>query len=312
MKSLRNSLLCLGLLCVAGMAQTTTPPPEDRPLPPGSSNLPKIEAPPAPPPRIPDVRQPGETGWWFEVDAWLPKQQPVLNNGHGAYDFTYPSYVQMQGTPTFADGAEAGVALGLHNALRFSYWSSRASGDLPAIPNGLELWSQMYAPGTYVSTNYVLSNAKISFDYLSWPYPVEGRHFRLKTLWQIQYTSIRTGFDAPQLPLVNSAGSPILDSSGNPISYAGLGTNWFISPEFGLGASYYSGRHLRFDANASGFAIPHHDTVWDADASANLRYGHIEFRAGFKAFHFKTSTQATFFVHGTDAAAFVGVRWHSQ
>ena len=156
----------------------------------------------------------------------------------------------------------------------------------------LELWSQTYAPGTYVSTNYVLTNAKISFDYLSWPYPVEGRHFRLKTLWQVQFTSIRTGFDAPQLPLVNSAGSPILDSSGNPISYAGLGTNWFISPELGLGASYYSGRHLRFDANASGFAIPHHNTVWDADVSANLRFGHVEFRAGFKAFHFKTSSQA--------------------
>ncbi len=213
-------------------------------MPPGSSNLPKIQAPPAPPPRIPDVRQPGETGWWFEVDGWLPMQQPSGKAGAGAFTPTgygtttpptYSSNVTMQGTPKLAEGAEAGVAVGLHNALRFSYWSMRAAGDLPAIPNTLALWSQTYAPGTYVSTNYVLTNAKISFDYLSWPYPVEGRHFRLKTLWQVQFTSIRTGFDAPQLPLVNSAGSPILDSSGNPISYAGLGTNWFISPEFGFG-----------------------------------------------------------------------------
>jgi hypothetical protein len=311
-KSLRNSLLCLGLFCLAGMAQDNNKtPPADRPLPPGSTTLHNIEAPP-PLARIPDVRQPGETGWWFEVDAWLPTQQPIINAGHGASGFTYPSYVQMQGTPTFADGAEAGVALGQHNALRFSYWTTRASGDIPSIPNGLELWSQTYAPGTYLSTNYQLMNAKISFDYLSWPYPAGARHFRLKTLWQVQFTSIRTGFDAPELPLVNSAGSPILDASGNPISYAGIGTRWFISPEFGLGASYYKGRHLRLDANAAGFAFPHHDTVWDGDASANLRFGHVEFRAGVKAFHFKTSPESTFFVHGTDAAAFIGVRWHSQ
>ena len=35
----------------------------------------------------------------------------------------------MQGTPKFADGGEFGMAVGLHNMLRFSYFQSRASGD---------------------------------------------------------------------------------------------------------------------------------------------------------------------------------------
>jgi hypothetical protein len=52
--------------------------------------------------------------------------------------------------------------------------------------------------------------------------------------------------------------------------------------------------------------------VWDADTSANLRYGHIELRVGAKGFHFKTSTKADFYDHGTAASAFVGVRWYSQ
>ena len=34
---------------------------------------------------------------------------------------------------------------------------------------------QAYAAGTYVSTNYRLQNFKLSFDYLTWPFPVESR-----------------------------------------------------------------------------------------------------------------------------------------
>ena len=43
-----------------------------------------------------------------------------------------------------------------------------------------------------------------------------------------------------------------------------------------------------------------------------VKYAHMELRLGAKAFHFKTSTQAEFFSHGTISSAFVGVRWYSQ
>ena len=104
----------------------------------------------------------------------------------------------------------------------------------------------------------------------------------------------------------------VLDASGNPISYAGVGSKWFIYPEFGLQAQYFSGRHLRLEASAAGFAFPHKSTVWDADASVNYRVGKVELRVGAKAFHFKTNPGSDYYMWGTPSSAFIGLRWHSQ
>ena len=97
------------------------------------------------------------------------------------------------------------------------------------------------------------------------------------------------------------------------INLVGSGTRYVITPTLGLGAHYYFSRHMRFEANASGFAIPHHYTIWDSDATLNFRFlGHVELRVGAKAYHFKTSPLATFYVRGTLASAFFGVRWYSN
>jgi len=242
--------------------------------------------------------------------GWFPTQEPVMDKGRGS-TFTTASRTDLLGKPKLAEGAEVGIALGLHNALRITYFDTRASGNFTNATD-LQLWNQTYTAGTYLSTNYRLQNVKISFDYLTWPYPVESRRFRLKTLWQVQYTSIRTAFDAPNLPLFDSSGNPLVDASGNPLSYAATGSKWFVSPTFGLSATQYVTRHFRLEAEASGFAIPRHTTIWDADASANLRVGHFEVRAGAKAFHFKTSTNADFYMRNTIGAAFVGLRWYSE
>lgn len=269
-----------------------------------------IRQPPPPLPKVPDIRQPGETGYWIGVSGWFPTETPTIDKGHGA-TFTQLSLTKLQGKPKFTRGAEAGIALGLHNALRLSYFESRAAGNFTNATD-IELWSQLYTAGNNVSTNYKLQNFKLSFEYLTWPYPVESRRFRLKTLWQVQYTSVRTSFDLPLQPLVDSTGVPLVDASGNPLSYAGQGTRYFIAPTLGLGAAEYVSRNFRLEANATGFAIPHHTTIWDADASANIRFGHFELKLGAKAFHFKTSTQAEFFVRNTMASAFVGLRWYSE
>lgn len=313
MKSFRPRLLPIGLLaCLSawGQAQEQQPP-ENRPPAPGSSSRPTIQQPPPPPPRLPDVRQPGETGWWIGINGGLPTQKPIFDKGKGAA-FTDESRVTMQGKPKYEAGAELGLAVGLHNTLRFSYTDVKASGNIGSIPTQLRLWDQTYEAGTYLATNYRLQHGKMSFDYLTWPFPVESRRFRLKTLWQVQWTQIRTIFDAPQKPIIDENGFPVLDASGNPISYVGIGSRWFVSPQFGLGAAYYSGRHFRWEANAAGWTWPRRNTVWDADTSANLRYGHLEFRVGAKFFHFKTNTQSEFYGIGTQGSAFVGVRWYSQ
>jgi len=284
-------------------------PPEPAAEPPAPPTGPNISAPPELP-KYPDVRMPGESGWSVGVIAWEPREHPLFDRGRAA-TFPQVSLVTMQGTPKFSDGADFAIALGLHNALRISWFTARASGDF-VNASDLTLWNQTYTAGTYISTNYTVQNFKMSFDYLSWPYPVESRRFRLLTLWQLQYTSIRAAFDAPQLPLVDSSGNPLVDASGNPVSYAGQGTRWFLSPTIGLGAHEYISKNFRLEVNGSGFAVPHHWTIWDTDASLNYRMGHIEVRAGVKAFHYKTSTGAEFYLRNTMISPVVSLRWYSD
>jgi hypothetical protein len=259
---------------------------------------------------VPDVRQPSETGWWAGVSGWFPQQQPFQQKGRLAA-FTEDGRITMQGKPKYAEGAEVGFALGLHNALRFSYFETRATGNTTAATD-LHLWDQTYAAGTLLTTDYRLQNGKISFDYLSWPYPVAARRFRFKTLWQVQWTNIRTGFDAPLLPITDANGLPLVDASGNQITYAGQGSRWFISPEIGAGIAYFGGRRFRVEANAVGFTIPRHNTVWDADGSVNFRQGHFELRVGARGFHFKTSTNNEIYMRGTMYSGFIGLRWYSE
>jgi hypothetical protein len=286
------------------------PPQPGQPAAAQPSSGPIVNAAPALP-KYPDVRLPGEYGFYIGINAWLPQQQPVFDKGHNA-GYIANSRIVMQGTPKFADGGEFGLALGLHNMLRFSYFQSRASGDFTAPVDTVVFNNQIYGAGTLVSTNYLIQNVKLSFDYLTWPYPVESRRFRLKTLWQLQYTSAKAGFDAPLLPLVDANGNPLIDAAGNPISYAATGTKWFIIPTLGLSATEYLTPNIRFEASADGFSIPHHSTLYEGESTINLRVSHFEVRGGAKLFHFSTSANSDFYMKGTLGSVFFGVRWYSR
>jgi hypothetical protein len=289
---------------------TSQNPAQSQPAAAQPSGGPIVNAAPALP-KYPDVRLPGEYGFYIGFNAWLPQQQPVFDKGHNA-GYIANSHIVMQGTPKFADGGEFGLAMGLHNMLRFSYFQTRASGDFTPSADTVVFNNQIYGAGTLVSTNYLLQNVKLSFDYLTWPYPVESRRFRLKTLWQVQYTSAKIGFDAPLLPLVDANGNPLIDAAGNPISYAASETKWFIIPTFGLSATEYLTPHIRFEASADGFTIPHHSTLYEGESTINLRVSHFEVRGGAKLFHFSTSPSADFYMKGTLASVFFGVRWYSR
>ncbi len=269
------------------------------------------QQPPPPLPKVPDVRQPGETGISIGVMGWFPVQAPTIDKGKGA-DWTIPTNTRLAGKPKVSPEGDVGIALGLHNALRVSYFQDRASGNANNGGNDVRIWDKVYPAGALVATDYKIQGAKISFDYLTWPYPVESRKFRLKTLWQIQYLNINTRLNAPLLPVTDASGNALVDATGNPLDYHSQGSKSIILPTLGIGLAEYVTRHVRLEANGSGFAIPHHSTIWDGDASANFRYGHWELRLGARAFHFKTSTQSDFYLKNTMASAFVGLRWYSQ
>jgi len=309
-KTIAIGLLCC---CLAAVAQNApapqTTPPQQEPSTPAQTGQPTIQPPPELP-KYPDVRLPGEYGFWIGIQAFEPRSQPIFDKGHNSTDTT-SDYVRMQGTPKAAEGGEIGIALGLHNALRISYFTTRAAGDFTNTQD-LTMWSQLYAAGTLISTDYRIQDIKLSFDYLTWPYPVESRRFRLKTLWQIQYVSVKSGFDAPLIPTTNPDGTPIVDANGNPLTYMASGTRWYFTPTLGLGISDYIARNVRIDVNASGFTIPHHTTTWDADASVNFRLSHFEIGVGARAFHFKTSTDGPYYLRGTLYAPAATIRWYSH
>jgi hypothetical protein len=266
-----------------------------------------MQQPPPLPKKVPDIRMPGERSWFVGIFGWLPDEKPTFDKGR-ASTFTDPSKITLQGTPKVTEGGEFGLAIGAHNTLRFAAFQTQAAGDFTTPVEIIDA-GVTYPAATYVSTSYRLRNFKLSYEYLTWPFPVESRRFRLKTLYQVHYTQVRNIVNAPNLPIVDSADNPLLDSTGQPLNYAATNTHGFFSPAFGLGVTKYVSRNFRLEANATGFTIPHHTTIWDTDVSANFRAGHLELRLGAKAFHYKTSTQADYYTRNTMASVFVGVRW---
>ena len=262
----------------------------------------RLKLPPAPP-KVTDVRMPGEAGWFIGLTGWLPTGNIYMDKGKEAA-FSASSLLKMQGRAKNSFGLDFGVAAGLHNSLRFSYFYSKKSGST-VIPNDLVVFSQPYSKGDEVSTNAVLSNYKISYEYLTWPYPVEARHFRLKTLYQVQYVVMKGVFDAP----IKSA-TP--DTNGTLTDYSARGSKSFITPAFGLGVHQYASRNFRFEANASGFGLPGHWYLIDTDAVIAYRAGKIELRAGGKGFFFRTSPKSDYLYRGAMGGLFVGLRWYSD
>lgn len=287
-------------------APPATQPPSQEP---GQTGQPNISAPPELP-KYPDVRMPGESGVWIGIGGSEPTGNPIFNKGR-ASGITNNSLIAFQGRPKLGESAEIGFALGLHNALVVSGFSTRAAGNFTSA-TALTLWGQNYDQGVLISTNYQLRDVKFSFEYLTWPYPVESRRLRLKTLWQVQYVNVSTGFDAPLLPITGPSGGPLVGANGSPVSYQAAGSNWFIAPTLGLGAAEYFSKFVRLELNASGFAFPRRWTIWDTDGSLNLRFGHFELGGGVRAFHIKTSTHGLYYVRGTLISPQVSLRWYSK
>ena len=284
--------------------------PQQSPGAPAQTGGPIVQAAPELP-KYPDVRLPGESGWWIGLEGWDPQQEPIFDKGNASTSTT-ASRVTMAGKPKFAAGAEFGIALGLHNFLRVSGFETRAAGDFTA-PTALELWGSGYNSGWLLSSDYELREVKLSFEYLTWPYPVESRKIRLRTLYQLHYVTVRSDFDAPTQPLYNSVGSPLLNASGEPITFQASGSKWFISPALGAGLAYYLSPRLRVEASGSGFFIPHHYTVGDSDISVNFRIlNQLEVGVGGRLFDYKTSTKAAYWQSGYLASPAVFLKWYSR
>jgi len=257
-----------------------------------------------PPPVVTPVGQfYAGSGFSVTLQEWLGFGHPNMGTGH-ANTNGVPNYLDYGGNPRPSPGAVVTIPIGKYHAIHVSYFRIQGQGN-SISPAAEVIFNTGFLQGDYLATHYTMQNAKVGLDYLSWPFPIKDSKFHIKTLYEINYTTILTSVDAAMR-------HGFTDASGNLITTNGQGTDWFIYPSFGLGADYLISHKLRFESRASGFIFPHRSTIWDAEASLNYRFGKWELQGGIKAFHFKTSPALTEFVQSTFPGIYVGLRWYPE
>jgi len=300
---------CPPLILVTGCPAVAQQPPAPQQPATQQTNPPSSE-PASPPPAAPSKPPVAARDSFYAGDGFSITLRYAYMTGHpsmgtGIGDAnTYPSSLDFGGTPRPSGEGIVSIPVGKHNALHFSFLRILGTGNSTA-PQDTTIFNVSWPSGTYMATHYNLENAKLSLDYLSWPFPVKDSKFHIKTLWEIQYTTILSSFDAPAL-------HGQTDAAGAPVVTSGYGKDWFLYPSFGLGADYLISKNLRFEARGSGFALPHRSDLWDAEATLCYRWGKLELQAGAEAFHFKTSPQRVEYVGGTYPGVFVGMRWYPE
>ena len=308
MKSrLRSGLLCYCFIfavqispAIAQDASQQQPPPQQPPppvQPPPVSPTPppakpQVETQPTPPKPAPSTeRDTGGDAFSIEPLFWLTRNSPSLEKGHGS-TVARPGNIDSLGKSKYGDGVLITVPTTRENSLQFSYNRFIGRGNSTASKD-VNFFGNDYPTGDILSTSYKLENYKVSWNYLTYPYPSSGAKLRIKTLWEVQYTTLKTTIDAPQ----------------DTTAATTQGTKKLIYPTLGLGLEYHAGRHVRLELKGSGFGLPHRSVIWDAEASAVFRAGRIEALVGGKAFHFKTSPKADQFFVETLWGPYVGIRY---
>jgi len=290
--NLRQSILVLCLVSVAlAPLRAQQQQPQEPPGAPPTSPASERPQPPPPPPPVPELPRQDENTVSIEVNGWAPTGTPIFNKGLQTTN-SQSSYAPLGGKTRFNLGGAVRLPAGKHNTFRVTYFRAATDGSFTA-PASLNLWGTGLNQGDNIDTNYRLQSVNVSFDFLTWPYPPARRRFRLKTLWQVQYVGVQSGFNAPL-------------STASPTN--GSGSKSLILPSLGVGITYYLSNNARLEANGSGFDIPRHSAVANADADLAYKFGKVELRAGARLLYFKTSPQADFYMKGRLDGAFVGVR----
>ena len=294
--NLRSFYLCSAVLLVPGALFGQQAGPVAGTQQPDQTSAPakKSTVPDYPDPRTLTV---GIFGW-----ATLPSPQPNLIGGVQAVSYSTLDGLGKQHPSSF--GVEASYPITRTGELHFEGFEAKGDGSQDA-PTNTTLFSTGYTKGTYLSTQYQIRGGKLYLEDLLHPFKFPVEKFRLKSLWEVQYVTITGTIDAPLAPAT-------ADSSGSLIATSGTGSRDLILPTFGLAAEYAVSPHVLLRGAATGFGIPHHSELWDAEGTISYRRKVWEFRAGYKVLHFKTSPQKDEYFTDTLSGGFVGVRYHWQ
>jgi hypothetical protein len=252
---------------------------------------------PAPQRAVPDYPEPRTLtlGAFYWITG--PGTEPSYYGGKQALDF---ETLKDWGRPHKSPGIEASMPISRTGELHFEYFRTKGDGNQDA-PAALDIFTYPYPQGTYLATQYQLQNARLYLDDLLWPHKFPVSKFRVKSLWEAEWTQIKGSIDAPYIDFAGAA---------TGVTSSVTASHQIIYPAFGLAAEYALTPHILLRAAATGFGIPHKAVIWDGEATVAYRLGMFEIRGGAKAFHFKTSPNSTEYAAATLTGAFVGLRWH--
>ena len=302
-----NGVLFLPLLAAVTMqgfgqqqesAQAPSPSGSQTAAQPSSTSAPTTTQPPAqtkPKAEMPYFMPDG--GFSIEPFYWLSRQLPVMRGGAQAIapnaDFNYVGHADDP------FGMALGIPAGAQSTIRVSYFRIHGRGNENLPADAVLLGTQFYQ-GDYMVTNYIVQDAKVSWDYLTWPVTAGAHKVRFKTLWEVQWLSFDTHINAPFAPPNTTSNSGNFPST----------TKNLILPTLGGELTQAPSRHFRWELKGDGFAIPHHAVIWEGEASLAFRVGRVELLAGGKAFHYKTSPKADQYFLDTLWGPYAGLRYY--
>ncbi len=301
MKSTISTRIVCVFFCVAaafGQQPPPSTPPDQQPPPtvPGTPATPKptVQLPPTVPKPTPTPKQERDTGGdAFSIEAafWQTHEAPKMYGG--AKDVTgLPGDFFFNGAKKYSLEGVATIPTTHEDSLEITYFRNQGTGD-QVIPKLSNYFGNNFAAQDQIFSSYTLQTAKVSWNYLTYPYPSNGAKFRLKTLWEVQFAHITSTFSAPaDLNAVTTFGAKNV-----------------ILPTFGLGIEYHPVKKVRIEVKGSGFGIPHHADIWDAQAFLVWRVAKAEVFLGGQAYHYKTSPQGDHYYSQTLAGPLVGVRY---
>jgi hypothetical protein len=222
---------------------------------------------------------------------WRPSGGPSLIGGTNSVNALAQTLGEL-GKPSQANGILLTLRAKGPTRLELSYWDMRNTSDLIA-PRDLSVFGANISAGDYLAVDYRIRSAKLSWNYLSYPVPTLDAKLRIKTLFEVQYTTMTPGIVFPfkvDLPVKT--------------------TSRILLPTFGLGAEYVlSPKHFRMEARFSGFGLPGHSVIWDGEGSLVGRFGSVEIFGGMKGYHFRTSTKTDIYMDATLWGPNAGLRW---
>lgn len=265
---------------------------------PGTPTIPKptIQLPPAPPQSTQPATIPPQhdtEGDYFSIAPlfWLTRSAPVLSPGN-SNAYTTPGGLAFPGHSRYGEGLDITVPTGRENSVQFEIFRVSAQGN-SVLPVAVNYYGNEFAQGDVLASNYRATIAKLSWNYLTWPYPSKGAKLRIKTLWEVQLAQIAGSYAAP-------ADTSAIDT---------YGTGRVVFPTLGIGAEYHFNPHVYLNLKGSGFGVPHHADIVDGEGELVGRISHIEAMVGYKYYHFKTSPQASEYYFMTLDGPFLGIRY---